>query len=806
MKNQSSHSEAVQPNESADTRPAEVTREEVTANVPPGIARQRVVVIFGDLTFNENNTLLLGIMSVLAERYDIITVAPRCGELASSVASFSSMLLRIKIPKHGTPAKSKLDRVLRAATRILASRTIRFKLNRVLKSRVLKSVLPKYAITNTIHAAGLCYTLQNAGVPLMALMNDFAFNVRPLGSAGELLRRAAGVVFPSHLVASSYDRAYFEAYGRTRLVLVPGVHMQIVAKKNPIPERPLKGPFYVDIGLPEHDFHSYFNELTPTTKLVIGIGDVTSESGIEAFIDITAKVAKEFDCGNLRFVWFGIRLQSHDPYTLFLQEKMRQQGVDHIIDFVLPPPSFEGLLARATSLVLTERFGVITQTAFEAAKSGTPVIAFASASTYAEWAGSQPQLAKLVAPYGNTAAAAELLLQLLRDDDFKNKYSQKLRSMAVQQLDFACYVRQLDTYGMELQTRISRIRNDEAVIVASGLFDPQLARHGYESSDEDVLKEYLLDSLVSLPASDPRSYVLRQRPMAGFHPLAYAESNPVYSDSDCGDPFAHYLASGRPTGRWNRRLITPSASIKPRLLQSLRIIVHGHFHYPDLVPEFLEALKANAFVPHLLITTTAPEKAEQIKSILTGSSIESYEVASLPNKGRNFGPLLTGVSATIQEYDLLLHFHGKKSLLAERTVGDKWRKATLAALIGPSNPMADIIATAFAEDTALGLVSPESAILAGWDANLPDAQNLVSRMGLPQSMPMHFDFPVGAMFWARPQALMPLFELNLTWEAYPLEPLPIDGTMLHSLERLVPFVVEAQGFEYAKAYVPGLTR
>jgi lipopolysaccharide biosynthesis protein len=50
------------------------------------------------------------------------------------------------------------------------------------------------------------------------------------------------------------------------------------------------------------------------------------------------------------------------------------------------------------------------------------------------------------------------------------------------------------------------------------------------------------------------------------------------------------------------------------------------------------------------------------------------------------------------------------------------------------------------------------------------------------------------MFWARVDALKPFFDLNLSWDDYPEEPLPCDGTMLHALERLIPAVVRNQGY------------
>jgi len=46
-------------------------------------------------------------------------------------------------------------------------------------------------------------------------------------------------------------------------------------------------------------------------------------------------------------------------------------------------------------------------------------------------------------------------------------------------------------------------------------------------------------------------------------------------------------------------------------------------------------------------------------------------------------------------------------------------------------------------------------------------------------------FLVGTMFWARSEAMKPLIHLNLQWEDYPEEPIPIDGSMLHALERII---------------------
>jgi lipopolysaccharide biosynthesis protein len=79
-------------------------------------------------------------------------------------------------------------------------------------------------------------------------------------------------------------------------------------------------------------------------------------------------------------------------------------------------------------------------------------------------------------------------------------------------------------------------------------------------------------------------------------------------------------------------------------------------------------------------------------------------------------------------------------------------------------------------------------------------------MGLSVPLRLFFDFPNGTMFWCRPAALKPLLNLRLGWEDYPPEPVPYDGTILHAIERILPFVAENQGYHFATTHTPGVTR
>ena len=121
--------------------------------------------------------------------------------------------------------------------------------------------------------------------------------------------------------------------------------------------------------------------------------------------------------------------------------------------------------------------------------------------------------------------------------------------------------------------------------------------------------------------------------------------------------------------------------------------------------------------------------------------------------------------------------------------------------------MADAIIQRLSRDETIGLVFPDDPHILGWGRNLPYAASLAQRLGISELLPKTtFNFPVGSMFWARTAALRPLFELDLSWDDYPEEPVAYDGSVLHAIERILPFVAESSSFRSAVTHVAGVTR
>ncbi len=62
------------------------------------------------------------------------------------------------------------------------------------------------------------------------------------------------------------------------------------------------------------------------------------------------------------------------------------------------------------------------------------------------------------------------------------------------------------------------------------------------------------------------------------------------------------------------------------------------------------------------------------------------------------------------------------------------------------------------------------------------------------------------MFWARREVLKPFFDLKLQDFDYPPEPIDVDGTILHTLERLFAIVSEDLGYKTVLTHLPEFRR
>ena len=128
-------------------------------------------------------------------------------------------------------------------------------------------------------------------------------------------------------------------------------------------------------------------------------------------------------------------------------------------------------------------------------------------------------------------------------------------------------------------------------------------------------------------------------------------------------------------------------------------------------------------------------------------------------------------------------------------------------LVCEKGGMMDGILAKINADPSVGIVYPVDPGCCGWEGNYSYGKALIHRMGYKALFPdSSMNFPVGTMFWARTGTLKPLLDLNLQWDDYPEEPIPIDGSMLHALERIFGILPGLCGFRTVVTAVDDIAR
>lgn len=399
-----------------------------------------------------------------------------------------------------------------------------------------------------------------------------------------------------------------------------------------------------------------------------------------------------------------------------------------------------------------------------------------------------------MAPYFDCNSLASKAVALLRSPQRLRQLGELTREQASRWFHMPGYIKALtDLAGLTSQ----EVRQKDADI--QRLLEAQLINREFHAttpglSNEAMTQRYLLAW---------RRNIRARKPFPGFHPGIYREQQ-----LDAGsrrDPLAHWHEQGQPNGPWQVPLIQPSPLPGP-LPAAGQVALHIHVFYPELLAPMLERLACNQLQPDLFLSYSQPALEPSIRQILARHGREA-SLHPVPNRGRDIGPLLSELGQHLdQHYAFHCHLHTKKSVLIGADTAATWREFLLANLLGnQQRPMADRILAELQADSSLGLVFPDDPGCLGWTDNRPHAEALATRLGLP-ALPAAINFPVGTMFWARRGALSSLYNLGLSWDDYPEEPLGYDGTMLHAIERLLPQICLASGHRYAVTHVPGFSR
>lgn len=285
----------------------------------------------------------------------------------------------------------------------------------------------------------------------------------------------------------------------------------------------------------------------------------------------------------------------------------------------------------------------------------------------------------------------------------------------------------------------------------------------------------------SYPVQLIRDHIRRSRPMSWHRDL---DDNLIVTNSD-----------------------TPHA-------EKLKIGVFAHLFYED---ELYRLNKLNS-IPQsfdLFVTTSVPDLPKKIEELCQQLqlNVDQLVIKYCPNRGRDFYGWLQIFGKEQQNYDICLKYKDKKSSFEALDHGYIWKNFIDESLLASKGHVSHLF-NVMGANKKIGLIFPTypphlvfGGFIERYGDNIKNVEDIMNRLELPyhqENFPPVF--PLGSELWYRPQALEPLFNTNWEEKDFPEEPVAYDGTILHGIERAIPYIANARGYEFRQAITPELLR
>ena len=235
-----------------------------------------------------------------------------------------------------------------------------------------------------------------------------------------------------------------------------------------------------------------------------------------------------------------------------------------------------------------------------------------------------------------------------------------------------------------------------------------------------------------------------------------------------------------------------------------QVAVIAHMHYPELIKECCDYLQQLPEDITLFITTTTDENKYRIQAEFKKKNFENYRIIVIENRGREIRGLLIECSQIFKEYRYLCFVHDKRTTgdLAEQEIGNAYMYTLWENMLKTPEYIQNVIGL-FKQKEYLGMLVPVPVyhwnyfgyLGNQWTTCFQKTKELADRLGIHCVMTEEWSpITLGTAFWCRTDALLPLLSHVFSEEDFLEEPLPVDGTLNHAIERIFAYVAQSQGY------------
>lgn len=253
----------------------------------------------------------------------------------------------------------------------------------------------------------------------------------------------------------------------------------------------------------------------------------------------------------------------------------------------------------------------------------------------------------------------------------------------------------------------------------------------------------------------------------------------------------------------NLDYIIDSERLDQELSLEKKVALYVHLYYEDLFDYCLSYLSNLPTYIDLYISTDNDIKVKQLQDKVVKLLQNKTHIYVVEKRGREWSAFLMNVYKNMDKYDYIGFIHDKKSSqLFYSSLGRNFCDLLWENVIGPQNYFQHIIRI-FENNSRLGVLSAPS-IYCGtffhtsidfWSICYKKTEKILDMLHLEANMSKDKNpIVLGTAFWCRKEALKQLFEYKYEYSMFPEEPMDIDGTFSHGLERVIPYVAQANGY------------
>lgn len=625
-------------------------------------------------------------------------------------------------------------------------------------------------ICNSVETYSVLEAASDLNIPVISLLHEFSEYTRPRGKITNTVINSDKVIVPARIIAESAYKEMKDYFGiknkPNNMVVLPQGKLPFLPQNN-------------GVNLSIEQLRTKFG-ISKTDKVIVGAGYVQTRKGVDLFVDAAAKIKKHYS-KSCKFIWVG---GGYDPEhdigcSVWLQSQLQEFGLEDDFFFLNHQKSLDDVLDLADVYLLTSRLDPFPNVVIDALQADLPVICFDRTTGCAEFL-LENKSNSAVVPFLDTTEMAKKAISFL---GAKKQNSNVNRRLVKNKLDFNKYVKSLISIIEDCKIEIQKRKEIVNTITESEMFNVDF----YNKGDDDAAIEYYVKtSLKGIHSTSP---------MPGFSVGKWFENNKP--ESLYTVPLYEQIKSGNKVATHDCLLVSGDY----QTVSTKKIAVHLHLYYFDLAEDFAEYF---SYLPNgfdLFVTVCESDIEEKVQAAFSNIGANKVEVIEVENIGRDVAPFFIALRNKVykQGYDIVGHFHSKKSNDVDQGTGDRWRKYLLTNLIGSKEAVNDIFKPF--ENDNIGLVFAEDCHNVDFGKNKTFSDTLCDAMNIERLASATL-FPLGTMFWAKPEALAPLFELEL--ESYlQKEPLPYDGSYMHASERLVSHVVRQSGYQLQTVYTQG---